>query len=86
MSKNQRYNEGKVRYKPWFDLTILVLAHLLLFPLWALIWTVIPTLIWLGDRGPVFYRQKRVGKNGRIFTIVKFRTMVMDADRKGPAW
>ncbi|MCH7622054.1 MAG: sugar transferase, partial [Chloroflexi bacterium] len=39
-----------------------------------------------GDRGPVFYRQKRVGKNGRIITIVKFRTMVLDADRKGPAW
>lgn len=86
MSKNQSHNKVGDRYKVWFDLTVLILAHLLLFPLWALLWTLIPTLIWLGDRGPVFYRQKRVGKNGRIITIVKFRTMVLDADRKGPAW
>lgn len=86
MSKNQEHNRGGARYKLWFDLGVLILAHLLLLPLWVLIWTVIPTLIWIGDRGPVFYRQKRVGKNGRIITIVKFRTMVLDADRKGPAW
>ncbi len=86
MSENQDRNRDDRRYKLWFDMAVLIAAHLLLFPLWALIWTVIPTLIWLGDRGPVFYRQKRVGKNGRIFTIVKFRTMVMEADRQGPAW
>ncbi|MGX7824051.1 sugar transferase [Actinokineospora sp. 24-640] len=33
------------------------------------------------SRGPVFYRQNRVGKDGRHFTIVKFRTMVTDADK-----
>ena len=86
MPNKQSHSKRGAGYKLWFDLTVLVLAHLLLFPLWALIWTVIPTLIWLEDRGPVFYRQKRVGKNGRIITIVKFRTMVLDADRKGPAW
>jgi lipopolysaccharide/colanic/teichoic acid biosynthesis glycosyltransferase len=86
MSKHQGHNKGEARYKIWFDLSVLILAHVILLPLWAAIWTVIPTLIWLGDRGPVFYRQKRVGKNGHIFTIVKFRTMVLDADRKGPAW
>ncbi|MDD4005306.1 MAG: sugar transferase [Elusimicrobiaceae bacterium] len=39
-------------------------------------------LIRLGSRGPVFYKQKRVGRNGRIFNIYKFRTMVADADLK----
>lgn len=73
-------------YKPWFDLSILLLAHLLLFPLWLLLWTLIPLLIWLGDRGPIFYRQRRTGKDGRPFTILKFRTMVPDADRLGPSW
>lgn len=73
-------------YQTWFDLTILVLAHLLLLPLWLVLWTLLPLLIWLGDRGPIFYRQQRAGKDGRPFTVFKFRTMVLDADRKGPAW
>ena len=73
-------------YKPWFDLSILLLAHLLLFPLWLLLWTLIPLLIWLGDRGPIFYRQRRTGKDGQHFTILKFRTMVPDADCQGPSW
>lgn len=34
------------------------------------------------SRGPVLYRQTRVGLHGRLFNIVKFRTMVVDADRK----
>ncbi|MFL5803603.1 MAG: sugar transferase, partial [Roseiflexaceae bacterium] len=37
------------------------------------------------DGGPVFYCAKRVGKDGRIFRLYKFRTMVVDADRQGPA-
>ncbi|WP_243726621.1 sugar transferase [Actinocrispum wychmicini] len=35
----------------------------------------------LSDGGPVFYTQRRIGKDGRAFTMVKFRTMVTDADR-----
>ena len=79
---------GEKPYKRPFDLTVLVLAHL--FPLmllvWVLLWTLIPLLVWLEDRGPVFFRQKRVGKDGRVFTLMKFRTMVPDAEREGPAW
>ncbi len=39
--------------------------------------------VWLGDRGPVLYRQERVGRGGRPFTMLKFRSMVAGADRKG---
>jgi len=73
-------------YKPAFDISVLIIAHIALFPLWVLLWTLIPLTIWLADRGPVFYRQERVGKDGRIFTILKFRSMIPSADQCGPAW
>jgi lipopolysaccharide/colanic/teichoic acid biosynthesis glycosyltransferase len=73
-------------YKSWFDITVLIAAHVLLLPLWLLLWIVIPILIRLGDGGPVFYTQDRVGKDGRIFTVFKFRTMILDAEAKGAAW
>ncbi|HLA09625.1 MAG TPA: TIGR03013 family XrtA/PEP-CTERM system glycosyltransferase [Pyrinomonadaceae bacterium] len=43
-------------------------------------------LIKLESSGPVFYRQERVGKGGRVFTLVKFRSMRTDAEVDGPVW
>jgi sugar transferase (PEP-CTERM system associated) len=43
-------------------------------------------LIKLESRGPVFYRQERVGKNGRTFVLAKFRSMRVDAEQDGPVW
>jgi lipopolysaccharide/colanic/teichoic acid biosynthesis glycosyltransferase len=45
---------------------------------------IVCALVKLTSHGPVFYRQERVGKGGRTFKIVKFRSMVVDADRRGP--
>ena len=72
------------KYKRPFDLGVLLFAHLmpLTAPICLLVWTVVPLLIWLDDRGPVFYRQKRLGKDGKVFEIVKFRTMAVDAERE----
>ena len=39
-----------------------------------------PLAVWLEDRGPVFYGQERVGRNGRIFKALKFRSMITDAE------
>ena len=73
----------RTRYKRPFDLTVLVVAHLVLAPVWALLWVTIPVAIWLEDRGPIFFRQNRVGKNGKEFVFLKFRTMVPDAESAG---
>lgn len=42
--------------------------------------------VWLGDRGPVFYRQARITRGGAVFRIVKLRTMRVDAERGGAVW
>src|SRR4030043_398066 len=45
----------------------------------------IPLLIKISSSGPVFYKQQRVGKDGKHFTLYKFRTMVNDAEKEvGP--
>jgi sugar transferase (PEP-CTERM system associated) len=43
-------------------------------------------LIKLESGGPVFYKQERVGQNGRTFTLMKFRSMRVDAEQDGPVW
>lgn len=43
----------------------------------------IGAMIYLNDRGPVFYRAKRVGREGNEFTMYKFRTMIVHADSRG---
>ena len=43
-------------------------------------------LIKLESPGPALYKQERVGQNGRPFTIMKFRSMRVDAERNGPVW
>ncbi len=58
------------------DLIIAALAIALLFPLWVLI----ALLIKLDSKGPVFYTQERVGMDGRLFLLYKFRTMKAGAD------
>ena len=65
--------------KRLMDVVISGCALLVLWPLLLLI----ALAIKIDDPGPVFYRQVRVGRNGKEFRIFKFRTMVVDADKKG---
>src|SRR5688572_29174369 len=46
----------------------------------------VAVLIKLDSKGPVLYGQIRVGKEGQLFEILKFRTMVVEAESSGPAW
>ena len=59
----------------------------LLWPLWIIVIFIIPFLIWVEDRGPIFYSQKRIGKNKKVFKVYKFRTMIPDAEKiTGAVW
>lgn len=62
-----------------FDIFSSGLGLLLILPLLL----VISIAIALSSKGGVFYRQRRVGLNGRPFDILKFRTMYVDSDRSG---
>ena len=70
---------GRLAFKRVMDVAISGAALAVLWPALLLI----ALAIKLDDPGPVFYRQERVGKNGKPFRIFKFRSMVVDADKKG---
>jgi exopolysaccharide biosynthesis polyprenyl glycosylphosphotransferase len=48
---------------------------------WSPVLLFVAVVIKLSSRGPVFYRQERVGKGGRSFELIKFRTMIRDAEK-----
>jgi len=69
-------SSGARMLKRTFDLIVAALAIVLLFP----VWLIVAVLIKLDSKGPVFYTQERVGMDGRLFLLYKFRTMKAGAD------
>jgi len=74
--------------KPWeeaakriTDITMSLLILLIGLPVWILL----AIGVRLSSRGPIFFMQKRVGRHGHIFTMLKFRSMVVDENR-GETW
>ena len=78
--------EGK---KEFFDKTKrvldIILASLILIAT-SFLWLLIAIAIKLEDKGPVFYKQKRVGRDKTVFYLIKFRSMVPNAEKNGPLW
>jgi lipopolysaccharide/colanic/teichoic acid biosynthesis glycosyltransferase len=67
--------------KRLFDCALAGVGLIVSSPLWA----ALAIAIRLDDGGPIFYRQQRVGRGGRVFDALKFRSMVPDAEaRTGP--
>jgi exopolysaccharide biosynthesis polyprenyl glycosylphosphotransferase len=76
--------------QPWervvkrlIDIVVSLIVLVAGLPLWILI----AILIKIDSRGPVIYKQERVGKDGKIFTLYKFRSMYENAEAlTGPTW
>jgi sugar transferase (PEP-CTERM system associated) len=76
------HNDYMQKIKRLIDVTSSALLLLLTAPLLGSV----ALAVRIESEGPVIYRQKRVGKGGKIFTIYKFRSMSQDAERGGARW
>ncbi len=73
---NKLHSAMNIHLKRLFDLVL----SLLLLPVFSLILLIIGVIIKWESHGPVFFKQPRLGKNGKIFNCYKFRTMYTDSD------
>lgn len=69
---------GRRLIKEAFDRVVALSALIMLSP----VFVVVVAAIWIVDGRPVFFRQTRIGRHGRAFTLYKFRTMVSDAEAR----
>lgn len=70
------------RIKRWFDILISMACLIICFPVSLMI----AIAIKLNSEGSVFYQQERVGEDGKVFRLLKFRSMRIDAEENGPLW
>ena len=68
-------------FKRFFDITVSGFFLIILSP----VYLVIGVIIRFTSKGPVIYSQERIGLHGKPFTIYKFRSMFIDAEKNGPA-
>ena len=76
------YDYVGLRLQRVIDVMLSLAGIVLLSPLLLLL----VVLIRFESKGPAIYKQERVGLNGRVFTLYKFRSMVEDAEQNGPVW
>src|ERR1700754_4683177 len=81
-SRNSRYSNVAHHARRVLNAGLAIVGFLLSLPLMVL--TAIA--VKLDSSGPIFYTQERVGKNGRTFRIIKFRSMGTDAEKDGAVW
>jgi exopolysaccharide biosynthesis polyprenyl glycosylphosphotransferase len=80
---------GQRRDTVWYEVSrraLDVIGSLLLLAFAVPLLLLVAFLIRVDSTGPVLYRQSRVGLHGRIFTMLKFRSMRVDAEVAGPCW
>lgn len=62
-------------FKRVFDIAIAIVGIVILIP----VFVIVAPIIYLTDKGPIFYNAKRIGKNGKLFKMYKFRSMYVNA-------
>ncbi|MFW5975854.1 MAG: sugar transferase [Alkalispirochaetaceae bacterium] len=82
----ENFNRGPNKAYHFIKRVIDLLFGVLLLPLILLLSFFTAILVKLTSKGPAIYRQVRVGRNEKNFTIYKFRSMVVDAERNGAQW
>lgn len=75
-------NQGRMRMTRFNKRVMDGLFALLAFFVFLPVFVVVPVVAKLTSRGPVFYRHRRLGRDGRFIHILKFRTMYVDADER----
>ena len=82
-NNNSQVSRETISGKRVFDILFSFTILILLCP----IYFILAILVKLSSRGPIVYRQERLGQNGKRFTILKFRTMPVDAEQSsGPVF
>jgi len=66
--------------KRLIDIVASIFALIILLP----VFIILAILVKLSSKGPVFFKQERIGINGKPFNIIKFRTMFVDSEKNGP--
>mgnify|MGYP000933116378 CR=1 FL=1 len=66
-------------YKRYFKRIFDLLLSIIALPFWFIILIIIGPIIYLEDRGPIFYSSYRLGKDGKVFKMYKFRSMKVNA-------
>jgi exopolysaccharide biosynthesis polyprenyl glycosylphosphotransferase len=79
--KNQIIPEWQISVKRFIDVFFSI-AVLIVF---SWLYLIIALLVKFGSKGPIFFKQERIGIHGKPFLIFKFRTMLKDAEKMGPA-
>jgi exopolysaccharide biosynthesis polyprenyl glycosylphosphotransferase len=79
--KNKIIPEWQISVKRFLDVSVSIVVLIAFSWLYLLI----AIFIKLGSKGPVFFNQERIGVHGKPFFIFKFRTMIQDAEKAGPA-
>lgn len=79
--KDQIIPEWQISVKRFIDVSVSIIVLICFSPIYLLI----GILVRLGSKGPMFFKQERIGIHGKPFYIYKYRTMLVDAEKDGPS-
>ena len=79
--QNKPLSSSQEHIKRMIDIFLSMIAIIILLP----VYLIVAIGVKLSSKGPIFYLQERIGRYGKPFKIIKFRSMYVDAEKNGPA-